>query len=377
MPNRGGSEGSSPLSFTRRTLQSSSRSLVTEYEGVNPHKFYRGLRAKLTELRGHRDPPYEVVAQRARDLSFDPEAAGEGTGAFTGRLQARSKTPSLGPARLDHRPWAPQAAGVVALGLVLTSLGLVWNLFAFLGLAVTGAGAALFTRTREGTVPLQRRDVISVLVEGEARESVREGPTGRSCELSAEMGVHYAGDVFLTIPPHEIPELDWGLRAELGNRAARWEALLDDGPAPSEDGVATRFLDACRAWALLDDEWTRRRVERLQREVRASLAVRQAHTELLADLRAADARDRELDRIGRELETLANEMDAYVERERRPPVGLHALSRQNGHEPQPAKSDEHRAERARPDHLPRAVPLRPRDRRLEPPARVIRPPEPA
>jgi hypothetical protein len=364
MPNRGGTT-TSPLTFTRRALQGTSRSLDTENEGVNPHKFYRGLRAKLTQLRGHSDPPYEVIAQRARDLRFDPEAAGEGTGAFTARLQGRSQTRSLSPAQLVHRPWAPQAAGLVALGVLVACFGLLVGPLALLGLGLTVTGAALFTRTEEAQVPLERRDVISVLVEGEARESVRRRAGGRRCKLTAEMGVLYAGDVFLTIPPDEIDDLDWALRAELANRATRWEKALEDGPpAQVADEVATGFVDAFRAWALLDGGWTRRRIRRLQREVRRSLAVRQAHTELLAGLRATHVRGRELDRLGRELETLANEMSAYAERERLP--GLDGQARS-------AETLERldRPAVARP--TPREAPLRPRPRSLGPPAKVHRP----
>lgn len=365
MPNQGGSDGSSPLTFTRRTLQAAARSLEAEYEGVNPHKFYRGLRSNLAHLRGHEDTSYDVVGQRSRDLRFDPEAAGERTGAFTARMQARSDTPALGDAIVEHRPWGPHGAGLTVLGLLVLVFGPLFAPLWFAGAGLALAGVGLFSIEREGRVPLERRDVLSVLVEGEARESTRRTGTGRRSELSAEMGTCYAGDVFLTIPPDRVPELSWSLRAELGNRRSRWaEALSTREPHTAADrGIATGFVDALRAWALLDASWTRARIEDLQREVRRTVPLRQAHTELLSRLRATDVRDRELDRLGREIETLANEMSAYAEQERVPSAVDGAGTRDVIDGPASA--------RAR--MKPREPPLRPRPRRqLEEPHGIRR-----
>lgn len=317
MPDAGGPNGSSPLCFTRRTLEQAACSRAAEHEGVNPHKFYRALREALTNLRGHRDPPYEVVGQRARDLTFDPDAAGERTGAFTARVQGRSQTPALGAAVLEHRPWGPHGAGLVGLGVLVLCFGLLSNPLVLLGTSIALLGVGLFAHTDEAEIPLERRDVVSALVEGEASETVTRTATGRRSDLAAEMGVLYAGDVFLTIPPSRVADLPWAVRAELANRRVRWSQALEDGREPEPgDGIATGFVDALRAWTLLDGDWTRRQIEDLQREVRRSLSMRQAHTELLSRLRPTDVRSRELERVDRELAAWANEMTAYVTSQR-------------------------------------------------------------
>lgn len=321
MPTHRGAEGSSRLAFTRRTLEASHRSRASEHEDVNPHKFYRALRSRLADLRTHEDPAYDVVGEPERDLRFDADAAGRRTGAFTARAQARSQTPAIGDAIVRHRPWGPHGAALVALGLLVLSFGLLANLLIFAGAATVLAGVALFSRQAEGQIPLRRRDVLSVHLEGEAREQVRRSSTGHRCELTADIGILYAGDVFLTIPEDAIPELGWSLRTELANRRARWEQALEDGgPIEHHEDPQTGFFGALGALIYLDGHRTKRRVEQLQRAVRRDLAVRQAHTQLMADLRAVDVRERELGLLEREIATVENEMHAFVERERFPPV---------------------------------------------------------
>jgi hypothetical protein len=358
MPDAGGNDGASPLSFTRRALEQAARCREADHEGVNPHKFYRGLREHLVRLRGPRDPPYEVLGQRARDLRFDPDAAGQRTGAFTARMQARSTTPALGPALLDHRPYGPQGAGLAGIGLLVVCFGLVSDPLLLLGSALTLVGLGIFSHTDEATIPLQRRDVVSALVEGEARESMRSTPSGQRSELSAEMGVVYAGDVFLQIPARQVSQLPWAVRTELANRRSRWSRALADDRETDGD-VATGFLDALRAWTLLEGEWTRHRIESLQREARGSLRRRQTYTRLLSRMRPTDVRSRELDRIERDLDAWAAAMDAYIAHERERPIPRH-----NGHAPPTRTDGDRRRSRTRDGHA--RPPLRARtDRPLE------------
>lgn len=373
MPDAGGRNGTSPLSFTRRTLEQAARRRETDHEGVNPHKFYRALRSSLAELRGQRDPPYEVVGQRARDLQFDPDAAGDRTGAFTGRVQARSQTPALGPAVIDHRPWGPHGAGLVGLGVLILCFGLLSNPMVLLGAATTLLGIGLFSHTEEAEVPLERRDVLSALVEGEARETVQRTATGERSQLTAEMSVLYAADVFLTIPPDRVAELPWAVRAELANRRDRWKTELAGGREPEPvDGPAMGFVDALRAWTLLDGDWTRSRIQGLQRDVRRSLPKRQAHTELMSKLRPTDVRSRELDRLDRELAAWANDMQAYAASERG-----EAFARRDGHHRQSSATSE-TSDRPRipmREGHPRAPLRSPDPRPLEQAGRIRRPGE--
>lgn len=310
-------EAASPLTFTRRALLANSRVRRSELRDVHPYRFYRQLRGELDELRADGEEPYLVVGERQRDLVSEAEGVGQRTGVFTGRAQARAETDALGGARLPYRPWGPHGALLVAVALGLGLFGLLdgWLLLAAGALGLAGVG--LFATTDEAEIPLRRRDVISVGMQGEARERREATPTGHRFQLAAETDVVYAGEVFLTVDEERVPELAWPLRAELSNRTDRWsEPARPDGERP-----VTGPLDALRAWAQLDGDWTRRDVELLQRGLRGSLADRQAYTELLDALRDTDARERELARVDRELAALEGRMQARAERTPSSPNG--------------------------------------------------------
>lgn len=308
------------LSFTRRDVRRASRALRAEYEDVNPHAFYRGLWERLFDLRGHEeDRRYEVEGERSRDLQVENPAVGERTGVVTGRMQATSNG-GVGRARIHHRPWGPQAAAATVLGLIVLPLGLVHGAFLLVGPLLILGGLAAFAHQREGEVPLRREDVLTILLEGEARENVRDTERGRRSELASDLGVVYTADVFLAIQEEGISELSWSLRTELAHRMTKWEQTIADrieheapsSPVPQES-PSVGFFDALEGWVQLDGEAITRDIQETQRRMRQHLAKRQAHARILSTLRQADVHDRELERVEAELETLENEMSAYVE----------------------------------------------------------------
>lgn len=310
-------EAASPLTFTRRALLANSRVRRREVRDVHPHRFYRHLRGELDELRTDGEEPYLVVGERPRDLVSEAEGLGQRTGVFTGRAQARAETAALGGARLTYRPWGPHGALLIALASGLGLFGLLDGLLLLVAGALCLAGIGLFATTDEAEIPLRRRDVVSVGMQGEARERREATANGHRFQLSAETDVIYAGEVFLTVDEDRVPELGWALRAELSNRTARWS----EPARPDDERPVTGLLDALRAWAQLDGDWTRRDVELLQRGLRGSLTDRQAYTELLDALRETDVRERELARVDRELAELEARMQARVERGRASPDG--------------------------------------------------------
>lgn len=320
------SDGSPPsprLSFTRRTLRCTSRWLEDGHEGMNPHKFYRALRSRLDRIHREQETDVQIVGERRRELQVGTGGAGLNTGVFRGRVQARASRPALGPARFEHRPWGPHGAFLIALGVGMALFGALHLLPLIVGLAMVAAGAWAFSRTETGEIPLRRRDVISVLMQGESRENQRWTPVGQRAELTSEMDVVYGGEVFLTVDEHGIDELPWALRSELANRCERWGTTLASDPRgvpSSQEGVAMGFLDGLKAWARLEGNWTRQQVEDWQRGLRASLPRRQAYAQLLSRRRETDVRETELDRVEDTMETVASEMRAYVARERLPPL---------------------------------------------------------
>lgn len=322
MASEGSSQSPSPLSFTRRSLEANSRVRRTEIDDVHPHRFYRYLCRELEGLR--EEGGYEVVGERSRDLR--PEAAGIGqhTGVFTGRAQARAEVPALGEARITHRPWGPHGAVLVVLGLGVGLFGLLDGLLLLLAALLVAAGVGLFGLTREAKLPLRRRDVLSVFLQGEARERRSRTPEGHQFELAGEVEVVYAAEAFLIVDEDRVPELPWPVRAELSNRCDRWQQPQE---VDRHAGAAMGFVDALRAWAQLDGAWTQRDVELLQRGLRGSLAVRQAYTDLLAARREADVRASELARVDRELSALHGRMRARAEHAAATTNGAGGLSR--------------------------------------------------
>lgn len=322
MATTGGSNGARPgLAFTRRALEENSRLIRSEFEDVNPHAFYRRLRDKMDRLR-REEPAYEVVAERSRDLAVRPEAGGQRTGAFTGRLQARAETPAVGPARIDYRPWAPYGLLLVLAGLLAGLAGFLHGAGFVLAAGLALGGILAFSRQRRAEIPLERRDVVSVLFEGETREIVHRTSDGDRARLQARGGLLYAGEVFLTIRDDAIDELDWPVRAELTRRCELWSTALEEDdlePAP-EEGPQTGVLDGLTAWAHLDPNWAEQEIAGLQEEIRGSLSRRQAYADRLSRLRGEEAREGELERLRRELASLDAQVRAYVDR-RVPPAG--------------------------------------------------------
>lgn len=320
-----GSTAAPRLSFTRRTLRRTNRWLEQEHEGMNPHKFYRALRTRLARVADHEGEPdarAEVVGDRTRELLVDNGGAGLNTGVFTGRIQARSTLSTPDPARLRYRPWGPHGVASILLGGLVALFGPLHLLALVVGLVLVLAGVALFSQSRVGEVPLERRDVVSVLMQGESRENQRWTPAGQRSELTSEMDVVYGGEAFLTLDEARVNELPWALRSEIASRRTRWKQAFDGSSRqpPTDEGPAMGFLDALEAWARLEGRWTGEELADWQRELRSNLPARQAYTQLLSRRRATDVREAELDRVGGTMEALAEEMRAYVESERLPPL---------------------------------------------------------
>lgn len=306
MPGPGGNGSPSPLSFTRRSVEASARTRRSRFHDANPHRVYRLLRGQLTTLR---EGSLEAVGDRSRDLTEDAPAA-DRAGAYTGRLQAHVESPSPAGARVRHRPWGPQGALLVALGVLV---GLFGPLHAIIALAATAlglTGIGLFAVTREAEIPLVRRDVVTVLLRGEAAETEQTTPEGSQVRLAGEADVHYGGEPFLRVDEARVGDLGWPLRAELANRCARWQDPREAEPRPDE--VATSFLDALRAWTQLDPDWTRQEIDHAQHDLQANLPDRQAYAEVLAALRPTELRSDELARLEQDLAALAEAIEAQA-----------------------------------------------------------------
>lgn len=302
----------SSIEFSRRVLRKSSRFLEGDYEGINPQKFYRKLRRQLGEIQGERDFKYTVIGDRDRHLTIEKEVVGEKTGTVKGRLEARSDWGRIGDASIVFRPWSPLGVLVVLLGLVITVAGFhEWPLFVA-GPLVCALGSILYMKEDVGSIPLESRDAIRVLIEGEVSEKKTETKMGERTEISGDMSVIYAGDVFLRIPPWAIKDAPWGLRTEIINRVKDWSR----DRSQQLDTPVTGIRRSVSAWNWMNGGTTAERLSRLQGWANRDFEARLAYAEYLNWLMAGDSRrDTELDQVIEELESLKGGIDVFVERE--------------------------------------------------------------
>lgn len=308
------------LDFRRQELRQASRFLEGDYEGINPREFYRHLRRQLEELQRGDDFKYATMADREHDLAIRQEAVGDKTGVVTGRMEAISDWAPIGPASLSYRPWA--AIGVLSLliGGLLTVFGFVSWAFYIVGPVAMLGGIIMFLHEGVSDVPIEQRDTIKTLIEGEVSEKTIQAKEGKRTEMSANMSVIYAGDVFLRVSSHRLSDLPWGLRTELVHTVSDWYNQAIDGQAsgtsnPAEE-VSTDVLRSLTAWSHLSAHHTAKKLNQLQRRIHRSFKNRQAYADFLNQLlQDRGFRERELSEVMDELEALKGGMDVYVDRE--------------------------------------------------------------
>lgn len=313
------SAGDIRLNYTRQDLRKATRFTEGDYTGINPRQFYRSLKRSLEEIQGERGFKYQTVGTQGENLEIESEAVGESTGTVNGRLVAASDEQEVGSGTLEYRPYGPHGATALVFGLVLALLAAVaGRLFvAFLFLVVAGAGGYFYFKTEAGDMSVSRQDFIRVLITGEVSERTIETEGESRTDIFANMSVIYAGDSFVNVNTERFAELDWTHRRAITAQVTRWFNQVIDDESRKRD-VSSGFVSHLKAWSNRSLQSDVRTVDSLQETMNGDFDYRVAYTNLLLKQLSAATED-ELEshqnQLLSELESLAENMNVYVDRE--------------------------------------------------------------
>lgn len=312
------SKNNTNLEYSRQELRKATKFVEGDYKGINPREFYRSLKRSLEEIQEAGDFKYRTHGSQETDLDIESETVGEKTGTVKGRLMATSDPREIGHAEIEYRPYGPYGiAGLLLGGLVFLGGLFAEILLLFAGILILGVSGYLFLQQQTGVFPVEREDIIRVLITGEVSErTIDEGGETRT-DILANMSVIYAGDAFLNVSTEEFPEMNWPLRLAITMRVDQIYNQLVDEPedkVPVETGIAG-YLDA---WSDFNGERNGSTIQNRQRIINDDFEMRVEYTNRLMDELPNDVRDELTDHqnaILDELEGLSEDMDVYVDRE--------------------------------------------------------------
>ena len=326
------------LGFSRQELRKATKFVEGDYSGINPRSFYRKLKRSLEEIQDSEGFKYSTEGDQKRDLSIESEEVGEKTGTVEGRLKATSDWLQVGDGRLEYRPYGPQGAAGIVIGISLLLIGLSgagtgWTV---LGIIAGIAGGYGYSQKEIGEFPIIRQDMIRVLVTGEVSERTRESDEGSRTDIFANMSVVFAGDVFVAVYPGELDKLDWTFRRALVNQVKKWHNQVvntEQEELPVEDG----FLWQLKGIANRDVETHQKELDEAQKRFigDSKFEYRLEYADLLEEQLTPEMQE-DLDtyevELMEELEHLAENLDVYVERE-----GLQHTNRIDGSAESPTR----------------------------------------
>lgn len=308
--------------FTRQELRKATKFVEGDYTGINPRSFYRKLKRSIEEIQEDNDFKYQTAGSQDGDLNISSEEVGQKTGTVKGRMSASSDWRNIGAGELEYRPYGPQGAAGIILGIVLLLLGLsgagtIWTALGILG---SGAGVYGYWQQERETFPIIRQDVIRTLLTGEVSERTTESSNETRTDIFANMSVVFAGDSFVAVDVGALDELDWTFRRELGNQARRWynqvadtereQVTIEDGFVWQLKGLADRDIQSHRSTissaqsGLIGDD--------------SPFEYRQQYTDILEKQLPPETQEKlqsHEENLMLELEELAEDLDIYVERE--------------------------------------------------------------
>lgn len=264
-----GQRHSGGLAFTRTDLQNATKHVERRYDAVDPDECYRALSTRLERFRDGDEQTFIAEDDQGSGFRVDEEDESDDV---TARLAASSRPEDLTSATISYRPYGPYGALAIVLGLVLLAAGAVGEvLLAGLGGAVAVAGVYGYVKTDEGEVPVEREEVVRVLLEGS-----RRGGSGSVADLT----VDYAGDVTLHVSGAELSETDWVLQRAVVAQVDRW---YDDLAPDADVEVTEGFLADLKAPFAKDQQYDWRTVTHRQEDLFSDFETRLEYTELILD----------------------------------------------------------------------------------------------
>lgn len=312
-------KGKDSLSFTRQDLRKSTKFVEGDYSGINPRQFYRKLKRSIEEIQEESDFKYTTHGSQDTDLDIQSEEVGSKTGTVEGRLQAESDWAKIGESEIEYRPYGPHGALGIVIGGLLFLLGLASGIeIAILGMLILGGGAYGYWQTETGTYPVMREDVIRVLLTGEVSERTVDNDGASRTDMFANMSVIFSGDAFVAVGTSEMDRHEWPMRLELLSQVAEWRNHCVSNPS-NEVEVPEGFMYMLKGWTKRDPTEIKREIQRIQQPLLdADFDLRERYAEILRE-QLHGALETELDQheadLRSELESLAQDLNIYVERE--------------------------------------------------------------
>ena len=267
--------GDAPISTTR------------EYAGVDTHTLRRAVARALAAFADGGEPSSKTT-----------ENASEADATVVTRRAA------VDAGAIPYRPYGPHSAMVIVVSFVFMIPTV------FLSLLVAGLALYFYYRERPMDLPLERRDVVRVLVTDEATDETRT----QSDANGPGVTVTYAADTFLSVDADRVADLSWSRRIATMNYVNYWYNLVADDPV--ERDVDDTVMGYLTAWANRDPQSHADTVRSFQQSFEDDLERQREYTDLLAD--QLPGVDDELE-AGREslqadLEALADELAVELER---------------------------------------------------------------
>lgn len=307
-----------PLNYGRQTLRKATKFVEGDYRGINPREFYRSLKRSLEEIQEDNDFKYTTYGVQDQDLAIQSEQVGEKTGRVKGRLAAASEPREVGDGHIEYKPYGPHGAASIVIGALFFLLGLATHWFvAIVGFVALIGGGYLYFQEETGAFPIQREDVIRVLITGEVSERTIEDVDETRTDIFANMSVIYAGDALLNVSLSELEEMPWTLRRAVTTQVTKWyNQTLEDQADVIE--VNEGFLANLSAWSNRSLESDRGTLMSRQDTMNGNFDMRIQYTDILMDQLPNDVRDELTDHqesLLDQLESLSEDMNIYVERE--------------------------------------------------------------
>lgn len=304
------------LDYTRQSLRKATKFVEGDYKGINPRQFYRSLKRSLEEIQEGGEFKYTTEGTQERDLEIESEDVGEKTGKVRGRLLARSDPRVVGSGEITYRPYGPHGAVSIVVGFLIFVIGLAGSeVVAFLGAIAMLGGGYGYLQKDVGEYPIQREDVIRILLSGEVSErTIQDGEESRT-DIFANMSVIYAGDAFLSVSVAGLEDIPWTQRRAVKVQVKNWFNRLNED---SRVEVGEGFIAELASLANISAESDFRKIESLQQTINSEFETRIEYTEILIDELPHSLRDELADHqegLMDELESLSEDMDVYVERE--------------------------------------------------------------
>lgn len=307
------------LDYSRQSLRKATKFVEGDYNGINPRQFFRSLKRSLEEIQEGGDFKYTTHGTQESDLSIESEQVGEKTGRVRGRLMAASEPREVGEGQIEYKPYGPHGAAGLVIGIFIFLIGLASDPVTLggFGLLILIGGGYIYFQTDTGKFPVQREDIIRVLITGEVSERTIEEDMETRTDIFANMSVIYAGDAFLNVSLSGLEDMPWTLRRNVTIQVNKWYNQVVENEENMIE-VQEGFVAELSAWANRNLESDRGTIMQRQQAINNDFDMRMQYTDILMEQLPNQIRDElteHQESLLDELESLSEDMDIYVERE--------------------------------------------------------------